>query len=295
MKKELVEFAGRVLASVSPTLASHYWYWGLFKKPLKLNNPVTLNEKLTWLKLHTYREDPLVCQCSDKYRVREYLEQTGCGELLNEIYGAWDRVEDIPWEDLPDTFVLKCNHGCAYNILCPNKKELDIEQTKATLRKWMKDDFWRKHAEMQYRNIPKKILCEAYLGDGDPLVDYKIYCFHGKASFILVCTEREAGKPKFYFFDQNWQLCPITRDGQQAQPGFTLEKPDRLEQMLEYAQILSQPFPFVRVDFYNVKGQIVFGELTFTPSGALDTARLPETDLLFGSMLQLPIETAKQP
>lgn len=295
MKKRIIDLVGRILASVSPVLASHYWYWGLFKRPLRLKSPVTLNEKLTWLKLNTYRNDPLVCQCADKYRVRDYVEEAGCGALLNRLYGAWDRVEDIPWADLPDSFVLKGNHGCAYNILCPDKSNLDIENAKTLLRKWMKDDFWRKHAEMQYRKIPKKIICEAYLGDGSAPVDYKIYCFHGKADYILVCTERNAGKPKFYFFDRNWQLCPITKDGKQAIPGFTLEKPAHLDEMLKYAQILSKPFPFVRVDFYHVKDQIVFGELTFTPSGALDTDRLPETDRLFGSMLHLPFENSAEP
>lgn len=294
MKNKIINFIGRGLATVSPVLATHYWYWGLFKRPLKLNKPVTLNEKLTWLKLHDYRKDPLVCQCADKYRVREYLEETGCAEILNEIYGAWDRVEDIPWEDLPDSFVLKCNHGCAYNILCPDKSKLDVEEAKTRLRKWMKEDFWQKHAEMQYKKIPKKIICEAFLGDGTPPVDYKIYCFHGKASYILACIERDAGKPKFYFFDHAWNLCPITKDGKRAEPGFTVEKPANLDKMLEYAEILSKPFPFVRVDFYYVKDRIVFGELTFTPSGALDTDRLPETDLLFGSMLHLPMEHSEK-
>ena len=290
MKKELIDLTGRVLASVSPVLASHYWYLGLFKRPLNLKKPVTLNEKLTWLKLHDYAKDPLVCRCADKYRVREYVEESGCGALLNRLYGAWDRAEDIPWDTLPDSFVLKCNHGCGYNILCPDKSRLDVQQAKALLTKWMKEDFWRRHAEMQYRDIPRKIICEAYLGDGAPPVDYKVYCFHGKASYILACIERDAGKPKFYFFDHHWQLCPITKDGKQAPAGLPVEKPAHLDQMLRYAEILSRPFPFVRVDFYHVQDRVVFGELTFTPSGALDTDRLPETDLLFGSMLRLPLE-----
>ena len=289
MKKELTELIGKVLASISPTLASHYWFWGLFKRPLNLRKPITLNEKLTWLKLNDYRKDPLVCQCADKYHVREYLKDLGLGALLNELYGVWDHVEDIPWDALPDAFVLKCTHGCAYNILCPDKSKFNIERAKKLLREWMQEDFWRKHAEMHYRSIPKKIICEAFLGDGVPPVDYKIYCFHGKASYVLVCTERDAGKPKFYFFDSDWQLKRITKDGLAAPEDFTIERPALLEQMLTYAETLSAPFPFVRVDFYYVEDRIIFGELTFTPSAALDTDRLPETDKLFGSMLELPL------
>ena len=288
MKKKVIEFVGRVLATVSPSLASRYWYWGLFKRPLRLNAPVTLNEKLMWLKLNTYKDNPLVTLCADKYRVREYLEEKGCGRILNELYGAWDSAEEIDWDSLPDSFVLKCNHGCGYNILCPDKSKLDIEATKAQLTRWLREDFWKKHAEIHYRDIPKKIICEAYLGEGLANEDYKIYCFHGKPCYILYCTAREAGKPRFYFFDLDWNLCPITKDGKRAEPGFTVEKPSRLKEMVEYAAILSAPFPYVRADFYHVEDRVVFGELTFTPAGALDTNRLPETDLLFGSMLHLP-------
>ena len=288
MKTKIIEWFGKLLATISPTLASHYWYWGLFKRPLRLRHPVTLNEKLQWLKLHTYHNNPLITQGADKYRVREYLKQAGCGEILNTLYGVWDTVEEIDWDALPESFVLKCNHGCAYNILCPDKSKLDIPKAKALLNRWMKEDFWKKLAEVQYRQIPKKIICEAYLGKDTPPVDYKIYCFHGRASYVLTCCEREGGAPKFYFFDREWKLCPINRDSRNAEPGFTLEQPHCFAQMLSYAELLSKPFPFVRVDFYHVDDRIVFGELTFIPSGGLDTNRLPETDLLFGSLLRLP-------
>lgn len=251
---------------------------------------MTLNEKLMWLKLNTYRHAPLVTQGADKYRVREYLVQQGCGNLLNELFGVWDCAEDIDWDRLPNSFVLKCNHGCGYNILCPDKSKLSIDDVKKQLDKWMHTDFWRSLAEVQYQDIPKKIICEAFLGDGTSLFDYKIYCFHGKATHILVCTQRESGEPKFYFFDRDWKLCPITRDGKLADGDLDLEKPAQLEEMLCYAERLAKPFPFVRVDFYYTDGRIVFGELTFIPSGALDTARLPETDLMFGKMLRLPFE-----
>lgn len=290
MKRKLVYGIGRMLCGISPTLASRYWYYFNFRKPLDLKNPVTLNEKLMWLKLNTYRNNPLVSKCSDKYAVREYILERDCGELLNELYGVWDSVEEIDWEALPESFVLKCNHGCGYNILCPDKKKMDIAATKALLDKWMHTDFWRKLAEVQYRTITPKIVCEAFLGRGGQLYDYKFYCFHGKAEYVLVCTEREQGKPRFYFFDRDWKLCPITRDGKAAEEDFHLEKPEHLEEMFQYAERLAEPFPFVRVDLYYVDGKIYFGELTFVPSGALDTSRLPETDLLFGSMLHLPQE-----
>ncbi len=285
--RKAIDKVGYALSALSPELASKYWYYYCFRKPLDLKNPKTLNEKLMWLKLNTYRNNPLVTQCADKLLVREYVEQAGCPELLNTLCGAYDSADQIDWEALPQSFVLKCNHACGYNILCPDKSKLDIPATKALLDQWMNTDFWRVLAEVQYQGIPKKIVCEEFLGDGGQLLDYKIYCFHGKAEYILVCSEREAGKPKFYFFDRNWQLCRITRDGKQAPEGFTVEKPEKLEEMLRYAERLSQPFPFVRMDFYYVDNRVVFGEMTFVPSAALDATRLPETDLMFGQMLRL--------
>ena len=119
--------------------------------------------------------------------------------------------------------------------------------------------------------------------------DYKVYCFNGKAKFILVCVGREKdGHPKFYFFDEKWNLARINKDSKNAPEGFSLEKPVCFDKLLNYAEKLAKPFPFVRADFYIVKDKVYFGELTFTPSGGLDSNRLPETDLMMGKMLKLP-------
>ncbi|MBD5161020.1 MAG: glycosyl transferase [Oscillibacter sp.] len=289
IKTKLAALVYYNLSPISPGLTTRLLYRRKFKRPLDLNAPKTLNEKILWLKLNTYRDDPLVTRCADKWLVREYVSSAGWGEVLNEVCGVWASPREIPWEELPESFVLKCNHGCGYNILCPQKSGLDIPRSVRQLERWMGTDFWRCYAELQYRGIPKRILCEKYLGDGEHIpVDYKVYCFHGEPRYILVCDGREKGWPRFYFFDRDWNFCPITRDGLAAPLGFTLQRPPHLDGMLSCAAALSAPFPFVRVDFYEAEGRLIFGELTFTPSGGLDTGRLPETDLLFGSLLELP-------
>ena len=289
---QLKHFIACTMSVVSPELCSRVLYYRKFGRPIDLKTPKTLNEKIMWLKLNTYRDDPLVTQCADKYRVREYVEQAGCGDALNTLYGVWDSPRPIDWSALPDAFVLKCNHGCGYNILCPDKRKLDTKAAVRQLEKWLRTSFWLSYAELQYRKIPRKVICEKLLGGGGPLPDYKVYCFHGKAEYILVCLDRGGGrKPKFYFFDRDWNFCPITRDGKQAAKDFSLPRPQQLDKMLAYAERLSEPFPFVRADFYDDGGRIVFGELTFTPAAALDTGRLPETDRMFGAMLD--IETLK--
>lgn len=278
-----------MLSPLSPRLTSRILYWRKFKRPLNLRTPKTLNEKIIWLKLNTYSRDPLVTQCADKWRVRDYVEAAGWGSILNQVYGVWNSADQIPWDMLPNSFVIKCNHGCGYNIICPQKDALDIKSTIQCVNKWMNTDFWRYYAEIQYRDIPKRILCEKYLGDGHGLPrDYKVYCFHGCPLYILACDGRGTKQPRFYFFDTDWRFCPITQDGLEAPEHFTIAKPKNLSQMLACATDLSAPFPFVRADFYEVSGKLIFGELTFTPAGGLDTRRLLETDLMFGNLLRLP-------
>lgn len=125
--------------------------------------------------------------------------------------------------------------------------------------------------------------------------DYKVYCFNGEPKFILVCVGREiGGHPKFFFLDDNWNLARINKDSINAPEGFCVEKPSCFEKLLEYSRILSKPFPFVRVDFYIVKEKVYFGELTFTPSGGLDSNRLPETDIMMGNMLDINYGSIKK-
>lgn len=259
---------------------------------LDLRNPVGLNEKITWLKLNTYRNNPLITKCSDKYAVREYVAECGCSEILNELYGVWEKAEDICWEELPSSFVLKCNHGCGYNLLCPDKNLIDIDDIYIKLNRWLGEDYWLIFAEFQYKDIPKRIICEEYLGKS--IVDYKFYCFNGKPLYVLVCIGRSEGKqshtqgyedPKFYFFNRDWEMCFLTKDS--FNEPIDIEPPKNIEQMWKYAEKLCKSFPFVRVDLYDANEKVIFGELTFTPSAGLDTGRLQETDRLFGELLIL--------
>lgn len=285
----------RILTRISPTLNTKICYLVKFKRRINLISPKTLNEKISWLKLNTYNGNLLVKQCADKLRVRDYIEESGLGELLNPIYGVYTNVDDIEWEKLPEAFALKLNVGCDRNIIVPDKAMLDIEQTKETMREWLKDNtYWVEYSELQYKGVEPCILIEKYLGDketGALPIDYKFYCFNGIPEYVMFCVGREhEGHPKFYFFDRNWELARINRDSKAAPEGFTIKKPDCIDRLFEAAAILSKPFPFVRADFYIVDNKPIFGELTFTPTAGMDTNRLPETDIMMGKMLKLPNE-----
>ena len=130
---------------------------------------------------------------------------------------------------------------------------------------------------------------EEYIGDGDGRLpeDYKFYCFNGKAYCCMVCQGREEGWPRFYFMDRDFQLLRINRDSRNAPEGFSLPKPRDIDAAYAVADTLSQGFPFVRVDLYLTEKGVRFGEMTFTPAAALDNKRLPETDLMFGAMMEV--------
>ena len=276
------------ISPISPVFVSKHRYKRTFGKPLNLKNPKTFNEKLMWLKLYQYANDPLVSQCSDKYAVRAYVEECGLGGTLNGLIGAWDSVDDVQWDKLPDRFALKCNHGCGYNIICQDKSKFDIEKAKHQLDVWMKDDFWKEYAEVHYKTIPKKIICEEYLeGKGNALpVDFKIYCFNGKPKYIGNFIERDIETDEILrgYFDLNWKPSSVFNGEMKTE---LFEKPSCFEKMLEYAEILAKPFPFVRVDFYEVDGKIYFGELTFTPTGCLASYYTEEAQLELGELLNV--------
>ncbi|BEL77383.1 MULTISPECIES: ATP-grasp fold amidoligase family protein [Serratia] len=291
MKRQIIKFIIKQLAVLAPEFKARLLYKKAFGKPLNLQTPSTWNEKINHLKLNGYSHNALVKQCADKYAVREYIKEKGCEEILNELYFACDSVNDIPWDTLPDKFVIKGNHGSGYNLICQNKKLLNITSAKKLIDGWMKDDYWKTYVELNYKGIQKKIIGEKYIesANGHGPEDYKIYCFRGVPYCTLLCVGRDTGSPKYYFFDKDFKFLCYSEDclalSQEEIDAFV--KPEGYDELFEYASRLSAPFEFVRVDFYISQGRIIFGELTFTPSAGLDTDILPPTDVLLGEMLTL--------
>lgn len=270
-----------------PEFCAKTHYYIKFKKKLNLTNPINFNEKIQWLKFNELNGD-IYTLCADKYKVREYVKSKGCGEILNQLYGVYDDSQEIDYRTLPNKFALKCNHGAGYNIICDNKASLDIEQTNKQLNKWLKQDFSSHFIEPQYKKIDRKILCEKYIENerGGFPEDYKFYCFNGKPYAVMVCMEREKGKPKFYYFDMSWNPLPFEDTVELINSNSYPKMPEGFHKMKEYAVKLASDFKFVRADFYLLNGNVIFGELTFTPSAGLDVT-LQEADAILGHQLKL--------
>ena len=271
-------------SKVNPTLASRIRYQYYLKKPLNLKNPQTLNEKMMYLKLYHYWNRQYVADSADKYAVHKIVTEKGCPEILNEIYGVWDNVEDIDWDKLPEKFAIKCNHGSGYNIICKDKKNFDIEDAKAKLTRWMKESYGIARVEQGiYEKIKRKIIAERFIetADGRPPKDYKFFCSYGQVKLLFVASDRINDQTKFDYYTPEWEWIPVKNQHPNVGP---TEKPIMLDKMIEYASKLSKDLPLVRVDLYNEGEQIIFGELTFTHFGCLNSFDPDEYDLIFGQL-----------
>ena len=284
-----------LLCGISPKLSVKFWYRFYLKKPLDLEHPKSLDEKIQWMKLYYYKDNPLVYQCADKFRVRDYVKNCGLEHILHDLIATYHSANEINWDVLPQKFVLKWNFSNGGNIICSDKSKLDRKQAIKELNRFQKIKPHLKYAEPQY-DVEKVLLCEKFIEtqNGEAPVDYKFYCFNGEAKYVLCCYGRSIDhRPAFYFFDKDWQLQRFNKMGKEAPEGFTMPKPEGMDDLFHYAEILSKPFPFVRADFYLENGKAYFGELTFTPGGGYDMNRLPETQLKFGQMVNLPPKNTK--
>ena len=282
----------KLLSAASPTEATRYHYKKNNGKPLNLDNPTEFKEKLNWLKLNTYYNNPVITQCADKVEVRNYVIDAGLKEILNDIIGVYSSFEEIDWESLPQQFALKCNHGCGYNIICDDKSKLLKEDVKEKVDRWMKEKYWLTYAEVNYKFIKPKILIEKYLDTNQGFLpyDYKFYCFNGEPVCCLVMVGRDL-EMHAAFVDLNYELIQI--NNKYSVRDFEVpDKPECFEEMVRIARKLSKGFPFVRVDLYDNNGKVIFGELTFTPAGGYQTSEttleLNGRKVTMGELLKLP-------
>lgn len=263
------------------------WYYEYFGKALNLEHPVTYNEKMQWIKLFDNSE--LKTRLADKYAVREWVEEKIGEEYLIPLLGAWDRFEDIDFGELPQSFVLKANHGCGYNYIVPNKEEMDYEEAEKKFEGWMAENFAFNSLELQYMDIPHKIIAEEYVENGgQELNDYKIFCFNGKAKYIMFLTDRQTHL-KMAFYDVDWNLLPFTY----SYPQYTkkVPRPKKLDEMIRIAEKLAEGFNQVRVDlYYLIDDTIKFGEMTMTSASGRCRWNPPEYDEILGELVELPID-----
>jgi len=262
------------------------WYKDRTGKILNLANPETYNEKIQWLKL--YDKDPRKTLLSDKYLVRDWIKEKIGEDYLIPLLGVYRKASEIDFDALPDAFVLKANHGSGMNVIIKDKKAADLNAIRNQMDAWLRTNFaFQQGFEMQYNDIPRRIIAEEYITgkDGD-LPDYKFWCFDGKCEYIEFIKGR-GKQTEMAIYDRQWKKLPFTTG---AYPALQekIDKPKKLQEMVEISEKLSRDFKHVRVDLYLLNDQeIRFGEMTFSSSSGTASWSPEWMDFEVGKKLKL--------
>lgn len=299
LKKKLVSPILHLVTCLNPKIPAtmiqirHFLRMGRFAK---LRKPQDLNEKILWLTLHSDTKE--WSRLADKYEVRGFVKECELEEILVKLYGLYNSMEEVEFNKLPNAFVLKPTHGSGDVVVVKDKSKVNLEEVKNKIQKGLDEYICTSAAELHYTKIPHRVVAEELLVNdsisakySSTLIDYKIWCFNGRAEYIWVCMNRfvkNKDGAEVMTYDREWnahpEYCRVTPDFSLAEP---MPKPNGYDHMLEVAEKLSAKFPVVRVDLYNLNGMIYFGEMTFTSYGAIMDFYSDRFLQLAGSMIDL--------
>ena len=301
-EKVFISLSGRnYLKFIPDKLCVRILYRIYTHKKLNVDNPKTFSEKLQWLKL--FDHNPCYTQLVDKYESKIIVGKLIGQEHIIPTLGVWDSFDEIPFDKLPNQFVLKCTHDSGGLIVCKDKKKFNIEEARKKIVACFKRNYYWAAREWPYKYIKPRIIVEEFKTDthvlgnpaldknADGLLDYKFYCFGGEPKFLYVAfanMKNGIKKDLLTFYDLEWKATPFYRLDHEPLP-FTIEKPDKFEEMLDIARKLSKGIPFVRVDLYYLNNQVYFSEMTFTPGSGFGPFKPDEWERKLGDWIILPI------
>lgn len=262
-------------------------YFRHFKKFIDFDNPKTFNEKIQWLKLNYRKEE--YTNLVDKYRVKQYITKLIGEEYVIPTLGLWKNVDDIDFKSLPEKFVLKCNNDSGGIVICKNKKDFDEVKAKSFLKERLKNNGYWYGREWPYKNVKPCIIAEKYMEDSisKDLKDYKFFCFNGSMEFFDIDIDRFI-EHRSNYYDRNGNFLPFGKT--YCPPDYTkkIEMPKNLDKMIELAETISHNTVLSRIDFYEIDGQVYFGEITFYPGSGFSPFTDEKWDYKLGDMIDLP-------
>lgn len=277
---------------ILPDTTYAQWFHKLYTgKRLNLKNPQTFDEKIWWLKLNN--RDPFLTVCSDKYAVREVVKKAGLSEILIEQYGVYDKAEDIPYGKINEESIIKCTSGSGENVFFDPHNPPDLKMLKRRLNYALKQNLFWFSREWNYKNVPRRLVVEKVMRDSSGClpIDYKFMCFDGEPKLLFLdiglIDENNIYNHKYprNIYDMEFNLLPVkeTRENYKGK----VEKPHNWDYMVEIAKKLSAPFPFCRIDLYNIDGKVFFGEITFYHGGGCNDIQPEEWDYKIGSWIDI--------
>ena len=262
-------------------------YFKHFRRFINFNNPKTFNEKIQWLKLN-YRNEEYT-KLVDKYRVKQYITKLIGEEYVIPTLGVWNNVDDIDFKSLPEKFVLKCNNDSGGIVICKNKKDFDEAKAKSFLKERLKNNGYWYGREWPYKNVKPCIIAEKYMEDSisKDIKDYKFFCFNGSMELFDIDIDRFI-EHRANYYDRNGNFLPFGKT--YCPPDYTkkIEMPKNLDKMIELAETISHNTVLSRIDFYEIDGQVYFGEITFYPGSGFSPFTDEKWDYKLGDMIDLP-------
>lgn len=252
-------------------------------KTLDLRHPKTFNEKLNWLKIHN--QNPLYNILADKYKVKDFVRKAIGDKYVVHNYGCWNSFDDINFEELPNSFVIKTTHDSGGVYVCKDKSNIDVENLRLRYNKAIKRNYYYRLREWVYKDADPKIIADELLDDsrGRELIDYKFWCFNGEPKVMYITNKGANIKENFY--DMDFKPLDINHGFARTTPEYDM--PACFDEMKSLAKKLSQNIPFVRVDFFYVNGNVYFGEFTFYDWAGLRPFNGDEWDYKLGSWIDL--------
>lgn len=262
-------------------------------RKLDLDKPELYNEKIQWLKLN-YR-NPILNECVDKYKVREYVKRKikDAESILIPIIGVYNFVDEIDFNNLPNSFILKLTNGSSFNYICFEKTPKEIKKIKSRFKKWINMNYYSVGREWAYKDVKNRIICEELLltSTGNPPEDYRFFCFNGKVKIIAVDIDSvvDGIKTSNYYrnlYDRHWRRIPGTIE-YPNKPNYEVPKPKKLQEMIEVAEKLSEDFIAARVDFLYFDNKYYFGELTFYHASGYQKIQPYELEKKMGEWIKI--------
>lgn len=261
---------------------------------MNFSNSLTMTQKQQWMKLYDLSEKKT--SLSDKYAVRAFIKEVIGEKYLIPLLSIAGKdhfydVKEIDFDHLPNQFVLKCNHGSGYNIIIRDKASLtdkDITVIRRRLKRWLKENYaYKGGLELVYRDIKPCIMIEKYMAINDDLPDYKFMCFHGQPYYVW-CDQGRYVNHKRTVYDLSYKVAPFNMHTYEKCDNN--EKPENFDEMIKLAQKLCGNFIYVRVDLYNIEGQIYFGEMTFSSASGCELPTPIEWDRKLGDLMHIDME-----
>ncbi len=265
----------------------YFMYRSQYKDKPNMQNPTLLNEKMMWLKIHDH--NPIYTDYVDKEKVKEIVGSKIGFEHIIPTLGVWDSFNDIDFSLLPSKFVLKCTHDSGSIVICKNKDVFDKKKAENIINKGLKRDFYKFNREWPYKNVKHRIIAEELLEESgeNGLIDYKFYCYGGKPVYFMYSIGEASHNARNRKYDMSGKSIDHLFKRSSSVSEEEVNLPDNLEEMVDIVNQLCKDFPHVRIDLYNVKGKIYFGEVTFYSNGGYINIASQDYSQYLADMIQI--------